>query len=265
MLPSLLRKALGDAGFDLELGSDGAWQKVGVSGVPGTLWIRVSGTGALLALPTAALLAEFADAPAADGVSLPTGTAGAVRRDTPDALFQALRRARLLLVQQPPLPEKILAKRIAAISSTEAAAVVRQRVGQELFREALLEYWDGRCAVTGLDVPELLRASHAKPWKDATDTERLDVYNGLLLAVQLDALFDRGLLAFTDEGQPLLSPQLSDAALSALGVQGGVAPLWRVAAGHRPYLAYHRKRVFRSTGHSNTPLVMQTPEALQRR
>ena len=38
--------------------------------------------------------------------------------------------------------------------------------------------------------PELLRASHAKPWAKASDIERLDSFNGLLLSVHLDAMFD---------------------------------------------------------------------------
>lgn len=58
-----------------------------------------------------------------------------------------------------------------------------QRVGQDIFRQGLMECWESRCAITGLAIPELLRASHIKPWADcATDAERLDVYNGLLLA-----------------------------------------------------------------------------------
>jgi len=47
--------------------------------------------------------------------------------------------------------------------STEAERWVVQRVGQDLFRAALLDFWQGRCCITGLDVDELLRASHIKP------------------------------------------------------------------------------------------------------
>jgi hypothetical protein len=245
MLPALLRKAAGDAGFDLELGAAGGWQRFGVSGVPGHVWVRAEGAGALLALPFAGHLSEL-DEPPSTSEALPSGAAGAVACPFPAALFRALRRVRLLLAQSPPLPEKKLQQRLVAITGTEAESIVRRRVGQELFREALLEYWEGRCAVTGLDVPELLRASHAKPWKDATDAERLDVHNGLLLAVHLDALFDRGLLAFTDAGDALLSPQLPPGALEALGLGGGVPPLRRVGEGHQPYLQYHREQVLQT-------------------
>lgn len=58
-------------------------------------------------------------------------------------------------------------------------------------RVALLDFWQGRCCVTGLDVAELLRASHIKPWaRCESDDERLDVFNGLLLSPTMDALFD---------------------------------------------------------------------------
>lgn len=47
-------------------------------------------------------------------------------------------------------------------ATTEAERLVVQREGQNLFRQALLDYWYGQYAVTGLAVPELLRASHPK-------------------------------------------------------------------------------------------------------
>lgn len=51
--------------------------------------------------------------------------------------------------------------------TTERVAEVRQRVGQDLFRDALMRYWGGRCAISGVGESALLRASHAKPWKAA--------------------------------------------------------------------------------------------------
>jgi putative restriction endonuclease len=90
--------------------------------------------------------------------------------------------------------------------STEAERVVVQRVGQGIFRAGLLEYWEGRCAITGLAVPALLKASHIKPWADcASDAERLDVFNGLLLAPHLDAAFDCGLITVADDGAVVVS------------------------------------------------------------
>ena len=54
--------------------------------------------------------------------------------------------------------------------------------------------------MTGLAITALLRASHIKPWADCeTDAERLDVYNGILLAPHLDAAFDRGFITLRDD------------------------------------------------------------------
>src|SRR5687768_5164868 len=150
------------------LGSDAEWERIGVSGLPAIAWVVPVQAGALLAVSKPAALREFATTSWTD-VPLPPGAAGAVRCHTPAVLYQTLRRLRVLFAQLPPVPEQRFAERLAAISETEVEAVVRQRVGQDLFREMLMEYWDSRCAVTGLAVPELLRASHAKPWKDSND------------------------------------------------------------------------------------------------
>lgn len=129
--------------------------------------------------------------------------------------------------------------------STEVERVVRQRVGQDLFRGALLDYWGHACAVTGLTVPALLRASHAKPWAACeNDEERLDVFNGFLLAPHLDALFDGGWVTFDDAGELVLSPRLSRATLEVLGLSERALRLRWIEADHVPYLAYHREYVF---------------------
>jgi putative restriction endonuclease len=129
--------------------------------------------------------------------------------------------------------------------STEAERLVVQRVGQDVFRGGLLDYWDGRCAVTGLAVPDLLRASHIKPWaKCDTDAERLDVFNGLLLAPHLDAVFDAGYMTVADDGEVVVSSCLGPPDRNHLGL---ALPLRiaRLAEGHRNYLAWHRQEEFR--------------------
>ena len=134
-------------------------------------------------------------------------------------------------------------KALAAVSTTERDATVKQRVGQTLFREGLLALWGGRCAITGLDAPELLRASHAKPWADSSDIERLDVFNGLLLAAHWDAAFDSGLITISTSGHVVPSSALSDATKEALRVSDVLQI--RVQAQHEPYLAWHREFVFK--------------------
>lgn len=80
---------------------------------------------------------------------------------------------------------------------TEIERLARQRVGQQSYRSAMMKYWGGACAVTGISIPKVLRASHAKPWAECvSDEERLNVFNGFLLSANLDALFDRFLISF---------------------------------------------------------------------
>lgn len=129
-------------------------------------------------------------------------------------------------------------------SHTEVERLVRQRIGQDTFRAALMDYWSGTCAVTGVDVPEVLRASHAKPWSDCeSDAERLDVFNGFLLVANLDALFDRGLISFDDAGDLLVSPRVAQNSLVSLGLGEGAKLRW-LAPEHMPYLAWHRRAIF---------------------
>lgn len=136
---------------------------------------------------------------------------------------------------------------LAAITSfdTEVERIVRQRVGQDTFRKALIEYWEGSCAVTSIKLPEVLRASHAKPWADCTtDEERLNVYNGFLLSANLDALFDRGLISFTASGELICSTRLDACHRSSMRLNDTQKLRW-IAPAHEPFLSWHREKVFK--------------------
>jgi hypothetical protein len=136
-----------------------------------------------------------------------------------------------------------LAELPPGIAGTEVERLVRQRVGQNKFRDAMLNYWGGACAVTGVAILEVLRASHAKPWAECvSDAERLDVFNGFLLSANLDALFDRFLISFDDQGVLVIAPALAGLDLLRLGVVSGMKLRW-VNSLHLPYLALHRTRL----------------------
>lgn len=92
-------------------------------------------------------------------------------------------------------------------AGTDVLRPAKQRRGQAFFRDAVLNNYDNRCAVTGLPVRELLVASHILPWSDAV-AERLNVANGIALNRLHDAAFDQGLIAFDDDLRLLLSPRL---------------------------------------------------------
>ena len=128
------------------------------------------------------------------------------------------------------------------ISGTERAALILARRGQGQFRRKLERIWRGRCAVTGCQIPEGLRASHIKPWQEAENDERLDPDNGLLLSATLDALFDKALISFNDEGLMIIGPELSpdDRALLQLdGMRLSSPP----TVGQCKYLTAHRERM----------------------
>lgn len=90
----------------------------------------------------------------------------------------------------------------------------------------------------------ILRASHIKPWRHSTNRERLDVYNGLLLSPNMDALFDQGLISFTDDGKVIRATKLSEKDLVALGCKPNLTIKFDRC--HAVYLEYHRKKVFGS-------------------
>jgi hypothetical protein len=117
------------------------------------------------------------------------------------------------------------------------------RKGQAEFRMALEERWRGRCAVTGLSVRSLLRASHIKPWAECPDnsTERITVDNGLLLSANLDAAFDAGLISFSDTGSMLISQQLAKEDKALLGLTNQMQ-LRSFHKGMKKYLKLHRRK-----------------------
>ncbi len=127
---------------------------------------------------------------------------------------------------------------------TEIERIVRQRIGQDRFRNAMLSYWRNACAVTGIAISDILRASHAKPWADCSaDAERLDVFNGFLLCANLDALFDRFLITFDADGQMLISDKISSEQRQLLGINKPLALRW-FTVHHQAYLDYHRKMFY---------------------
>lgn len=131
---------------------------------------------------------------------------------------------------------------LAALAPTERLSVARARLGQGEFRERLLRRWRG-CAVTGIGSPELLRASHIKPWRVSSNQERLNEFNGLLLLPQYDHLFDRGYITFDRRGRLVPSPAIVALPPRLLGIEMD-ARLRHVAAEHLPFLEYHQSEVF---------------------
>jgi len=129
------------------------------------------------------------------------------------------------------------------LPETEREAVVLARRGQGIFKQRVMRI-ERACRITGVTREEHLRASHCKPWRDATNEERLDGENGLLLTPTIDHLFDRGFIGFEDNGDVLVSPVAHAVSLLRMGINPekgqNVGPF---ATGQRRYLSFHRENV----------------------
>jgi hypothetical protein len=129
------------------------------------------------------------------------------------------------------------------IPDTTRQAIVLARRGQGEFKRRVMEI-ERACRITGVTRLEHLRASHCKPWRDATNEERLDGENGLLLTPNADHLFDRGFIGFDDNGDLLISPVAHKESLVRLGLQVGRATnVGHFSVRQRRYLEYHRENV----------------------
>lgn len=242
---TLLEKLAVDNGFDRELLPEREWLAFASTQSPLRIWLSAPGeTLFVVALSQRNVIAAL-DLGTVINSPLPAGAVAARGVTDIPALHRFVRRAFQL---SKTLPHELLHtfdKETAALPrTTEAERLVVQRVGQNIFRTGLLEYWDGHCAISGLAVPELLRASHIKPWAHcASDAERLDVFNGLLLAPHLDAAFDCGFITVEDDGAVVVASALGEIARHLLGF---ASPLFvtALATGHRAYLPWHRKHVF---------------------
>lgn len=140
------------------------------------------------------------------------------------------------------------------LSTTEREAVVIARRGQGIFKRNVMKL-EGHCRITKVNRPEHLRASHCKPWRDSSNSERLDGENGLLLTPNADHLFDRGFISFWDNGDVILSPVAHKESLAKLGID--LSPTLNVGGfsdGQQKYLNFHRESVLlRSTFLESSP------------
>lgn len=242
-LPPLVDKALADAGYDLvNVGGDG-WARACISGdIADEIRLRVIPEGTLLAVQGAGVADRIGLLPASE---LPTSAVSIGLADSPQALLRALRLLKTLATHPPGRLSAEVEARLAQIPVTERTREVQERIGQNVFRDALMDFWNGCCALSGRLLPSaLLRASHAKPWAQSSDLERLDPFNGLLLAVQYDALFDKGLIAFDDEGGLLVSDSIDEGVRGFVGFSESMR-LRFMLPGHVGYLRYHREHVAR--------------------
>ena len=131
----------------------------------------------------------------------------------------------------------------------------KRRKGQEYFRRMILANYGSRCALTGIDIPQLLLASHIIPWSDKSHKrERLNPCNGICLSALYDKAFDKGLITILPDDYSIC---LSSAILEYESQEYFDKHFGSLAGKHismpveykpnRDYLAYHRDHVFMGT------------------
>lgn len=129
----------------------------------------------------------------------------------------------------------------AMLTETQKSQIILARVGQGAFRKKLIKHW-GECSATGCSQIDILKASHIKPWSESSNSERLDVYNGLLLSPNVDALFDKGYVSFDDEGKILISSYVSERNREILNCTTELS--LKLSPQHLKYLAWHREHLY---------------------
>lgn len=127
----------------------------------------------------------------------------------------------------------------ASIPETQRLQLAKARLGQGFFRKQVI-LLDGACRVTGVSDTHLLIASHIKPWREASNGERLSGHNGMLLSPHLDALFDEQWITFEDDGQMRVHPALARNVLDRWAIDPDKR-VERFRSEQAHYLARHRE------------------------
>ena len=86
---------------------------------------------------------------------------------------------------------------------------VKVRVNQNVFRQMILKTYESRCAISGINLPELLVAGHIVPWSE-NESERLNPENGLCLSHLYDRAYEKGLICIDTDYKILISKRLKD-------------------------------------------------------
>jgi putative restriction endonuclease len=144
------------------------------------------------------------------------------------------------------VPESL--DRIPDFTGGARAAQVMIRIGQDLFRRAVLKAYRSRCCITGLASPSLLVASHIVPWRiDASN--RLNPRNGLCLSVLHDRAFDAGIITILEDMTVHVARNSARSAggffeSSISAYEGRPISLPDEFGPDPEFLSYHRQHVF---------------------
>jgi len=129
----------------------------------------------------------------------------------------------------------------AKLDATSKQGQIQMRLGQHRFRRMVIGRWQGCCAVTGVDI--LVDAAHIKPWRKASNFDRINPYNGIALSPLYHRAFDLHYISFGDDGSILVSEKFRERLLRmGMNLSGKILGL---TEDHQPYLESHRKDFFK--------------------
>lgn len=126
---------------------------------------------------------------------------------------------------------------------------VKTRVNQSVFREMVLANYTTKCAITGIDIPQLLLASHIIPWSK-NEEHRLNPENGICLSALYDKAFDKGIIGINQKYEVILSTSLKKKSKTAF-YQTHFAPIENLKITEpvkylprKEFLEYHLDTIF---------------------
>lgn len=154
------------------------------------------------------------------------------------------------IVAQESNPRIISTKLIAHFDLTkegeDVVSQTKRRKWQDYFRRMILTNYGSRCSLTGIDIPQLLIASHIKPWAVSDSVERIDPNNGFILSPLYDKLFDRGYITFSNDKRVSISNWLSRQVKERIGIKDNqFFQFLPINDARARYLEYHRATVFK--------------------
>ena len=126
---------------------------------------------------------------------------------------------------------------------------VKTRVNQSVFRELVLANYNSKCAITGIDVPELLVASHILPWA-TNEKERLNPANGICLSMLWDKAFDKGLIGIKPDYTIIFSERIRSCSAKDFSkdyfaaIEGRKLNLPSKYLPSQDFLEWHRNNIF---------------------
>ena len=161
---------------------------------------------------------------------------------------------RIVLEEKNPnnISKKLMAHFDLTKEGEDVVSQTKRRKGQDYFRRMILANYGGRCALTGIDISQLLIASHIIPWEDKShQKERLNPCNGICLSALYDKAFDKGLITFSpDDYKVLFSSALKEKenmeyySKHFACIDGRRLTLPSEYQPNKDFLAYHRDNVF---------------------